>query len=202
MDTKVILEIVGYIGSALVVVSMLMSSIIKLRIINIVGSFISGTYSVLCGAWPLVALNASLIIINLYNLFKLKRNKKAYDLLEVSAEAPLINYFLKYYNKDIKKYFPDFKKGKSYGDNAYVVCLEGVPAGIMLGFKHKTTFDINIEYAIPAYRDCSVGKYLYSNLKKKNITKLQFIGQVSEGHSPYLKKMGYVSENGVFVKNL
>ena len=39
------IEIFGYIGSALVVVSMLMTSVVKLRVINTVGSLISGTYA-------------------------------------------------------------------------------------------------------------------------------------------------------------
>ena len=42
MDAKMLLEIWGYIGSILVVVSMLMSSIVKLRVINTIGSVISG----------------------------------------------------------------------------------------------------------------------------------------------------------------
>ena len=45
MDTSMIIEIAGYIGSVLVVVSMLMSSIVKLRIINTTGSSISAIYA-------------------------------------------------------------------------------------------------------------------------------------------------------------
>ncbi len=41
MDTKTLIEIFGYIGSVLVIVSMLMSSIVKLRIINTVGRCVS-----------------------------------------------------------------------------------------------------------------------------------------------------------------
>ena len=71
MDTAMLIEIFGYIGSALVVISMLMSSIVKLRVINILGSIISGTYAIICGAFPLVLMNACLIVINVYNLYKL-----------------------------------------------------------------------------------------------------------------------------------
>ena len=73
MDTAMLIEIFGYIGSALVVISMLMSSIVKLRVINILGSIISGTYAIICGAFPLVLMNACLIVINVYNLYKLLR---------------------------------------------------------------------------------------------------------------------------------
>ena len=41
------LEIVGYIGTILVVVSMMMSSLTKLRIVNICGSIISTVYAII-----------------------------------------------------------------------------------------------------------------------------------------------------------
>ena len=45
MDPKVIVEIIGYIGSALVLVSMLMTSVVRLRIINLIGSVIFAGYA-------------------------------------------------------------------------------------------------------------------------------------------------------------
>ena len=41
------IEMVGYLGSALVVASMLMSSVIKLRVINTVGSGIFAAYALM-----------------------------------------------------------------------------------------------------------------------------------------------------------
>ena len=70
-----VLEVVGYIGSFLVVISMLMSSIVKLRVINTIGSVISGVYAVICGALPLALMNLCLIIINVINLVKLLGRK-------------------------------------------------------------------------------------------------------------------------------
>ena len=64
MNAAMMIEIYGYIGSVLVVVSMLMSSIIKLRVINILGSVISGSYALIIGSFPLVLMNSCLIIIN------------------------------------------------------------------------------------------------------------------------------------------
>ena len=79
MDASVWLEIFGYTGSVLIVVSMLMSSVMKLRIINMIGSVISGIYAVICGAFPLALMNACLIVINGYNICKLKKNKVEYS---------------------------------------------------------------------------------------------------------------------------
>ena len=93
MDNAMLIEIFGYIGSALVVVSMLMSSVVKLRLINTVGSIVSGIYALIVGAFPLVLMNACLIAINVYNLFKLLMAKTEYDLVEAEGEDSLVKYF-------------------------------------------------------------------------------------------------------------
>ena len=47
---KILLEIFGYIGTGLVLLSMAMTSMKKLRILNMAGSVISAIYSAICGA--------------------------------------------------------------------------------------------------------------------------------------------------------
>lgn len=74
---NIYLEIFGYIGTALIILSMMMKSINKLRILNISGSVISVIYSVLSDTWPTVLLNACLIAVNVYHLVKVYlENKK------------------------------------------------------------------------------------------------------------------------------
>lgn len=58
-------EIFGYVGTALVIISMTMTSLLKLRIINMCGGLISLIYAIVVSAWPVVVLNACLIAVNL-----------------------------------------------------------------------------------------------------------------------------------------
>ena len=64
MDYTIFLEIFGYIGTALVILSMMMSSLRWLRILNMSGALISAIYAVCVQAWPVVLLNAALLVIN------------------------------------------------------------------------------------------------------------------------------------------
>lgn len=73
---NIYLEIFGYIGTALVIISMMMKSINRLRIFNIAGSVISTIYSIIAGAWPIVVMNVSLIAINSYHLLKAYLDKE------------------------------------------------------------------------------------------------------------------------------
>lgn len=202
MDKAMLIEIFGYIGTVLVVVSMLMSSIVKLRIINTVGNIVSGIYAIICGAFPLVLMNGCLMIINIYNLFKLLKTKQEYDLVEADAKDTLVEYFLGRYSEDIKMYFPGFDKENVCGERAYIVCCDGIPAGVLLGKESEGVIDVMIDYSTPTYRDCSVARYLYSKLPSKAIDALLFSQKGSEKHIEYMSKMGFVKKNEIYVKKL
>lgn len=68
-------EVLGYIGSILVIVSMLMSSVTRLRVINIVGCAISAVYATIIQAFPTVVMNVILVLINGYFLLQLRKNE-------------------------------------------------------------------------------------------------------------------------------
>lgn len=205
MNTAIIIELVGYLGSALVLVSMLMSSVVRLRIINMIGSAIFAAYAMIIHSYPTAFMNGCLVLINLYNLMKLTRQDKHYDLIEEHADGPFITYLWKYYQEDILKYFPDFDMLKNEKDDkVYVACCDTVPAGFLLGKdKGNGVLEVVIDYSTPTYRDCSVGKYLYSKLSESGIRKLVCgVTQVST-HKEYLTKMGFVEkQNGGYQKIL
>lgn len=202
LEPQVLLEIFGYIGSFLVVFSMLMSSVVKLRVINTIGSVVSGTYALICGAYPLVLMNGCLIIINVYNLYKLLKTEQQYDMVESKKEDALLGYFLEKYQDDIKKHFSNFEKDAVY-DKAYVVCCNGNLAGVLLGKeKEKGVIDIVLDYSIPTYRDCSVGTYLYSQLPSQGVRTLEYRLADTEEHIAYMKKMGFVKTENAYVCNL
>ena len=68
-----LIEWVGYAASAMIAVSLLMTSIIKLRIINTIGCILFVIYGVTVKAYPVAIANAAIILINVYNLYKLNR---------------------------------------------------------------------------------------------------------------------------------
>ena len=73
---NIYLEIFGYIGTALLLLSMAMTKLTTLRIMNISGSVISVIYAVLCNTWPVVFLNLGMIVINVIQLVRLYRSEK------------------------------------------------------------------------------------------------------------------------------
>lgn len=86
MEYKIWLEIFGYIGSALVIFSMTMTSMTRLRIINIIGGTISMIYSFLSMTLPIALMNAVLIAINITHLITSALTKKTEGYLSPSLD--------------------------------------------------------------------------------------------------------------------
>ena len=76
MDIHMIVELVGYLGSILVVVSVLMTSMVKLRIVNSIGASIFTVYALIIQSYPTALMNFSLVVINLYYLARMKKEGK------------------------------------------------------------------------------------------------------------------------------
>ena len=76
MDENLLLELFGYLGTALVLLSFIMKDIKWLRAINMAGGFISLIYAIAVNTMPVVVLNASLITINGIQLMRILREER------------------------------------------------------------------------------------------------------------------------------
>jgi hypothetical protein len=61
---------------ALVLVSMMMTSLKWLRILNMSGAIICATYGILTNTWPTALLNIGLLIVQMVQLYRLHKQEK------------------------------------------------------------------------------------------------------------------------------
>lgn len=80
-----LLEIFGYLGTALVLISMMMTSVILLRLVNMTGAVICAVYGALTSTWPTMVLNVCLIVIHIVQLIRMSRCRKKEDSYETKA---------------------------------------------------------------------------------------------------------------------
>ncbi len=69
-------DILGYLASAFVVISLLTSNIKYLRFLNMIGCILFVIYGILISAYPVAIMNAIALLINIYHLAKLYIEKK------------------------------------------------------------------------------------------------------------------------------
>lgn len=66
---------VGWIGSAVAVLSLMQTRIKRLRVLNLIACLVVMIYHVPLGIWPTVALNAVVATINAVHLIRLSRQR-------------------------------------------------------------------------------------------------------------------------------
>lgn len=202
METgKILIEAFGYLGSALVLVSFLMVSVFKLRVVNSIGSIIFTIYAFIIHSYPTAIMNACLVMINIYYLVKMSNSSRNYDFVVVNTNDSMLKYTIEKYKEDIKKCFPGIELSFSGANCGYIVCHDGKPAGIMVGKRNGNSVDILLDYSIPEYRDFSIGEYLFSKLPSEGIKNLTYRGS-DELHKDYLNKTGFVNKGSYYEKNL
>lgn len=205
MNTNVIIEAIGYIGSALVLVSFLMVSVVKLRIVNTIGSLIFTVYAFIIHSYPTAIMNICLVLINVYHLIKMSNtgtDSRTYDLVKVPTDDPMLRYSLDRSESDILKSFPGLSMDFSNANTAYLICHEGKPAGIFIGtLSDNGSLDILLDYSLPEYRDFSIGQFLFAKLPQEGIRTLTFSGP-DENHKEYLRKYEFSKRGNQYLKIL
>lgn len=198
---KILLEAFGYLGTAFVLLSMMMTSVVKLRIFNLTGSIISVIYAYLSGTWPVVVLNFCLALINVAQLRRLNRTKVQFTHVMADGEDKLLKHFLASCQEDIGVYFPKYAYVPGEDKEVHMV-FDGMEAvGVLIGQREGDTFRAELDYVTQKYRDCSIAKFLLPCLKNAGYqTVMEPKGAAA--HDQYLVKMGFSEENGRFVKKL
>ena len=83
----------------------------------------------------------------------------------------------------------------------HIVYIGAEPVGVLVGTRVVDVFTIELDYAIPKYRDLSVGRFLFSTLKEEGVEMLTAsVG--TKAHVDYMKKIGFTDEDGIMTKYL
>ncbi len=186
LESRFVIELIGYIGTALVIISMLMTSLVRLRILNICGSLISIIYGILVQTYPTVLLNTVLIAVNLAQLIRVSRKKSTFHYVKTTSSDASVGYFLELYGKDIAEYFPKNVKSLDACAEAHIAFCGSEPAGIIIGTRRGSEYNLIIDYATPRYRDFTVSPFIYEQLKSEGINTL-----LADDNEAYFKKIGF-----------
>jgi hypothetical protein len=134
METATVYELIGYVASALIVISLLMASVLKLRVINLVGAIVFTAYGLLIDSLPVVLANGAIVLIDIYHLVRMLRARAEhayFEVVEVPTGSPLLRRFVEFHEEDIRRFQPDFP-GLLDEQLAWMVLRDAVPVGVVL----------------------------------------------------------------------
>lgn len=200
----VYLEYLGYVASLIVLVSLLMSSLKKLRWINLIGATLFGIYGFMIGSIPTGMMNLGIVIIDIYYLVKMYNSKDFFQVLPIEDNSEYLDEFMRFYGKDIESYMklPDLDI-KTVETKFYILRNMNT-AGIFIADKYdESTLEIKLDYVVPMYRDFKIGLFVFNSQREafleKGFTKF-IVNTTNDAHIKYVKKMGFVQEGDLFVK--
>jgi len=121
MESQAIFELIGYSASLLIAISLIMKSLIRLRIINGIGAFVFVVYGILIKAYPIAILNGLIVIIDSFYLIKMLKRSDYFTLMVVTPSSTYLRFFLDFHNDDIRKFFPRFDYETNPKDLIYFI---------------------------------------------------------------------------------
>ena len=200
MDTHLLYELIGYVASGLVAVSLMMKSIRRLRLLNLGGSLAFTVYGALIGAYPVAAVNLFIVFINLYYLRQMAAAREYFDLLRVRADAEYLRCFLDFHREDIRRFSPQFAYASSERQLGFFVLRDMVPAGLFLGeVEEGGRLRVKLDYVTPQYRDLRTGEYVFHGQSDffRDLGIREIVSEPgSPVHTQYLRRMGFEPADG------
>ncbi len=197
------LDLIGWAGSALLVWSLLQSRILRLRVLNLVGSLVLLGYNAALHVWPMVGLNAVLAVINVWYLRLLlatRHDERRYSVVEVGTDDEFLAYTLRTHAADIARFNPGFSwDGGGAGRSAYLVVSGDETVGVVLvRDAGDGVARVELDYVTPRFRDFTPGEFVYRRSQlfarrgfRKIVTRPGMV-------APYYSRLGFRAEGGSY----
>jgi len=160
------LEIIGWTGSAVLVLSLAQARVLRFRALNLGASVVLAGYNLALGIWPMVAMNTVIAGLDLFHLVRLLRSRDdaaTYEVVPVAAQEGYLRHVLRRHAADVERHNPGFTwDGVAAGRSAYLVLREDETVGVVLLSEASSgTALVELDYVLPRFRDFSVGKFVY-----------------------------------------
>jgi hypothetical protein len=197
MDSNIAVEVVGYLASALIVISITQKSILRLRVIGLAGSLTFLAYSLAIAAYPIAVVNVIAAAIHTWYLRKLiRRKEEVFRILHVLPDSRYLLDFLEFYRDEIQGHFqPEFVYRPDENQTTAFILRDMVPAGLLIGeATDDDTFEVRLDFVIPQYRDFKIGSYVYSSdsgLLTGMDPTCVWAEASNRDHANYLSRMGF-----------
>jgi hypothetical protein len=187
--------VIGYAASALVVASLAMTSILKLRVIGLVGSLTFLVYSVLIEAYPIAITNVIIAVIHAWNLYRLRRRDEVFTVLQVAPSSRYLEYFCGFHSDEIRTFVPGWTYRPQEDQVSVFVLRDLVPAGLLIATPSAGgDLVVHLDFVIPQYRDFKIGRFVYSRDSGifRDLGAARAVATAgTPAHARYLEKMGY-----------
>lgn len=191
-------EALGYVASALVILSLTMRSVVRLRIISLCGSTTFFVYGLLIGSPPVMVTNGCIAVINLWFLrqefFVGAANRHDLGVSTIRPDSPFLTDFVEYHATDIGRFQPDFHMPAGDDVMSLLLTRDGLPAGLIVGRRQGDELTIDLDYVLREHRDSRLGHWVFGPgaqvFRSAGLRRLRASAS-TEVHEKYLRRVGF-----------
>jgi hypothetical protein len=190
------LEVVGWAGSALLVWSLLQRRLLRLRMINLVGSLILVGYNAGVRVWPMVGLNVTLAVINiwqLYSLLRTRHDERTYQVVEVGTDDNFLTHVLRVHWADIARFNPGFRFDDEHRLAFLTLNGDEVVGVLMLrpDPEDPQVAQVELDYVTQRYRDMTPGEFVFRGSGQLTAHGFRRVLTPPGMVSPYYARLGF-----------
>lgn len=159
-------EVVGWVGSGVLVLSLLQSRVLRLRQLNLVASVLLVAYNGVLQIWPMVAMNVAISAINIGHLARLLRGRHdpaVYSVVEVDPGDRYLRHVLDHHRGDIERFTPALAWDPDRpGSLAFLVLRDTEMVGVVLAHEAGDgVAQVELDYVVPRFRNFTPGEFVY-----------------------------------------
>lgn len=161
------LEVVGWLGSAVLVLSLAQTRVMRFRVLNAVSCAVLVGYNAAIAVWPMAAVNVVLLVINLVVIARLVRRRhdaRVYEAVPIGVGEPFLRGLLERHAADIAAFNPDLPADVlSVAEHAFVVSTQDRVVGVVLSRRgaQPAEQEVLLDYVLPEYRDFTPGEFVF-----------------------------------------
>jgi hypothetical protein len=193
--------IVGWLGSALLVYSVMQARVLRFRVLNLAACVVLAAFNAALAIWPMVAMNIALCAINLWHirgLVRTRHDEETYDVIEVGGDDEYLRHVLRVHAADILRFQPDLVwDGAATGNAAYLVMRGDETVGVVLVHDAGDgVARVQLDYVTPRFRDFSPGEFVW---RKSSVLRDHGYRQVLTSATmvaPYYERLGFRKDAG------
>lgn len=161
-----VLELVGWFGSGILVVSLLQTRVMRFRVLNAIASAILVGYNAAIQVWPMVGLNVVLVGINAVIIWRLLRGRhdaRVYEVVQIGVGEQFLRHTLERHADDVAAFNPPPEDLLSEAQHAFLITTGDALVGVVLARAGAEPDEqqVVLDYVLPAYRDFTPGEFVF-----------------------------------------
>jgi hypothetical protein len=164
------MDVVGWIGSAILVLSLAQTRVLRFRALNLFAALLLVVFNVAVAVWPMAAVNAVIAVVDAYVLIRLTRARhddRAYEVVPIGTDQAYLQYLLTRHAKDVVRFNPalarDVQQVRRDAELAFLTLNEGETVGFVLARRtgRPGEAQVLLDYALPRFRDFTPGEFVF-----------------------------------------